>query len=83
MYTVNLLTIAYGTSTGWSSSSFLLLESEENTPLPNGKLTTDELSWISSLMCFGGIMGTLINGWLVNYISIKKLLMALALPQIV
>lgn len=77
-----MLTIAYGTSTGWPSSSFLLLESIENTPLPNA-LTVDELSWISSLLCVGGIAGTLLFGWLVGYISKKKLLLFTALPQLV
>lgn len=80
---VNLLTISYGTTAGWPSSSFLLLESIENAPLPTGPLTIDELTWISSILCLGGIFGTLSIGWLISYIGKKKLLLVLAIPQLV
>lgn len=78
----NLLIVSFGTSCGWPSFSFLILESKE-TPLKSGPLTTEELSWIVSIFCFGGIVGNFLFGWLVNKFGRKQMLCILAVPQIV
>lgn len=74
--------MAFGTSCGWPSFSFLILESEE-TPLKSGPLTTEELSWIVSIFCCGGVAGNFLFGWLVDKFGRKQILYILAVPQIV
>lgn len=80
--TANIITIAYGATCGWPSASFLILKTNE-TPLPSGPLTTDQLSWVGSLLCVGGLLGNILFGWWSNNYSRKMLLMIIPIPQIV
>lgn len=59
-----------------------VLESDE-TPLPSGKLTLDETSWIASNVCFGGLIGNLLFGFTMNIYGRKKSLLFMTLPSIV
>ncbi|XP_037034110.1 facilitated trehalose transporter Tret1-like [Bradysia coprophila] len=77
----SLLIASFGTSCGWPSFSFLVLESED-TPLKSGPLTTEELSWIVSIFCFGGVAGNFSFGWLVGKLGRKQILYILSIPQI-
>lgn len=78
----NLLIVGYGTSCGWPSVSFATLQSEQ-TPLDNGPLTTEQISWIVSIFCFGGLLGTLLFGAMANVIGRKSFVLLMAIPQIV
>lgn len=40
---------------GWTSPSILILTGDES-PLPSGKISMEEASWIASLSCFGGLL---------------------------
>ncbi|KAG4074992.1 hypothetical protein HA402_014571 [Bradysia odoriphaga] len=77
----SLLIVSFGTSCGWPSFSFLVLESED-TPLKSGPLATEELSWIVSIFCFGGVAGNFLFGWLVGKLGRKQILYILSIPQI-
>lgn len=78
----NLMIISYGTACGWPSVSFGTLEGEFS-PLADGPLSTEEISWIVSLFCMGGFIGTVLLGAIVNFIGRKSYLCVLAIPQIV
>lgn len=80
---MNLLIIGYGTTCGWPSVSFATLESAALTPLENGALNTEEISWLVSLFCLGGFVGTIFFGTIINVIGRKPFLCLLAIPQIV
>lgn len=67
---------------GWPSPSIILLESDE-TPLPSGKLTRDEISWITSVMEFGAFVGSLIFGVIANKFGRKCALICLSISMIV
>lgn len=58
-----------------------LLQSEY-TPLKSGPLSDEELSWVTSIMNIGGVIGTLIFGPLADYIGRKKSLLIIAIPLI-
>lgn len=79
---MNILTLGFGTIVGWPSASLLVLQSD-STPLPTGPLTIDELSWVGSLMCFGGLFGNSVFGLLSNRYGRKIPLTIAAIPQIV
>lgn len=81
-FQASLIIVSFGTSCGWPSFSFLILESED-TPLKSGPLTTEELSWIVSIFCGGGVFGNFVFGWLVDKCSRKQILYVLSIPQIV
>lgn len=81
-FKASLLIVSFGTSCGWPSFSFLILESED-TPLKSGPLTTEELSWIVSIFCGGGVAGNFLFGWLVGKLGRKQILYVLSIPQIV
>lgn len=51
-FSANVIVLAQGCSAGWMSPSLLDLLSDDS-PLPNGKLTLEEASWIGSLFSLG------------------------------
>lgn len=79
---MNLLLIDFGISCGWSSPSIILLTSDES-PLPTGKITMDEASWIASFLCIGGLIGNVFFAYITSYFGRKKPLIFIAIPTIV
>uniref|UniRef100_A0A336MU94 CSON006792 protein n=1 Tax=Culicoides sonorensis TaxID=179676 RepID=A0A336MU94_CULSO len=78
----NLVTISYGASCGWTSPMIPILQSHK-TPLRNGPLNDDQISWIGSLICVGAVLGTLIFGWICNKFGRKISIICLSFPQLV
>ncbi|XP_031619245.1 facilitated trehalose transporter Tret1-like [Contarinia nasturtii] len=76
---MNLLTIGYGCTCGWTSPSIILLTSDE-TPLVSGKITMDEASWLAFLICVGGILGNIFFGFITNRFGRKLLLILISIP---
>lgn len=74
--------MVYGISCGWPSPNLPLLMSDDS-PLPTGKLSIDEISWISGLICIGGIAGNLFFGYIMNNYGRKEPLIVIAVPTIV
>lgn len=66
----------------WASPSIILLTSDE-TPLPSGKITMDEASWIASLLCIGGLIGNIFFGYITNRFGRKLPLIVIAIPTVV
>lgn len=79
---MSLLAIGYGASNGWASPSLTYLTSSE-THLESGPITTEETSWIGSMLSLGGIFGNLFFGWLANYWGRKLTLCLITLPMLV
>ncbi|XP_055375842.1 uncharacterized protein LOC129608384 [Condylostylus longicornis] len=76
---VNIMSMAYGTVAGWSSPSFLILESDES-PLESGPITPDETSWIGSISCIGGLIGNFLFGWLADRFGRKASMLMVLIP---
>lgn len=66
---------------GWPSPSIFLLESDE-TPLPSGKITVEEASWIASLLSIGCLFGN-VFGYITNKFGRKVTLIFISIPTIV
>lgn len=79
---MNLLTVQYGITGGWSSSNVILLMSDD-TPLPTGKITLEEASWIVSYVYLGGVFGNIIFGYITNHYGRKWPLIVVTIPIIV
>lgn len=79
---VNLLSLGYGVVCGWSSPNIILLTSDE-TPLPSGKITMEEASWIASFICVGGVTGNIFFGFITNMFGRKWPLIIIAIPTCV
>lgn len=82
-FSVNTISVCYGASAGWPSSSFLLLQSDELTPLSSGALSKEEMSWIASILCIGGFVGTILFGLLADVLGRKYILCFQGIPSIV
>lgn len=78
----NLVTLSYGTTCGWPSAAFSILNTGE-TPLHSGPMSVDELSWMVSLLCVGGFVGNLFYGYITNCFGRKLPMLSLAVPMIV
>lgn len=79
---MNLSTLGYGISVGWMASALLVYDSDES-PLPTGRVQMDEIAWIASILGIGGLIGTVVVGWLAERVGRKSSLLAMAVPQIV
>lgn len=79
---VNLITLGYGAVCGWPSAATLDLMSDES-PLPTGKITLDEASWITAMICPGGFLGNFLFGWITERYGRKIPLFLAVIPQIV
>lgn len=88
-HAVNLISISYGTSAGWPSASSVWLLSDKLSPLAGDAAAADhltamnQLSWIAALMGVGGLVGSILFGWLSNHTGRKISLCLLAVPSIV
>uniref|UniRef100_A0A336KQ34 CSON014045 protein n=1 Tax=Culicoides sonorensis TaxID=179676 RepID=A0A336KQ34_CULSO len=76
-----LMMLAHGASCGWTSPSFPILQSIE-TPLEGGILTNEQMSWIGALLCPGGVLGTLIYGWLCDKFGRRLSACTITIPHI-
>lgn len=84
-YTVlcaNLTILTYGIGVGWPSATLPLLMSSES-PLPSGPISLFEASWIGSIICIGGALGTIIYGWVAEVVGRKFSMMTTFVPTIV
>lgn len=55
----------------------------DDSPLTAGSITSEEASWIGSLLCLGAIFSTIVYGYLADLIGRKKSALLLAIPQTV
>lgn len=74
-------TLSVGAFGGWSSSAFLILESDDS-PLASGKLSAEEISWIASSISLGCLVGTFLLQWISNLIGRKNGYLITAVPMI-
>lgn len=81
-FCANLLCLAYGLSTGWTSAAIPFLQSTE-TPLKCGLISDTEASLIGSMLTLGGIAGTIFFGFAANEIGRKFSIFLIAFPQII
>lgn len=78
---VNLLNVLYGYGSGWTSSSLLILESNENSPLVDGAMDQEERSWVTSLFAISGVAGTIVYYLLADIVGRKNSLWSVAIPH--
>lgn len=74
--------IQYGVFVGWSSPSIVLLTSDQS-PLPTGKITTDEATWTAALKSLGFLLSCSVFGYVGTKFGRKWPLIILAIPLIV
>lgn len=78
---MNLTNILYGYASGWTSSSLLILESDELTPLIDGAMNQEQRSWVTSLFAISGVIGTIIYYFIADFIGRKLPLWSVAVPH--
>ncbi|KAL2748996.1 facilitated trehalose transporter Tret1-like [Vespula maculifrons] len=76
---VNLATMTYGTMIGWQSPMAPKLQSEDP-PVGIIAMTNEEVSWLSAIMCLGGIVTTPIMGPISEKLGRKMTGCLLGLP---
>lgn len=67
---------------GWGSPNIILLTSDE-TPLPSGKITLEESSWMLALLSIGNMLGNILFGYITNVFGRKVPCIFTAFPMIV
>lgn len=73
--------MAHGCAMGWISPFIPYLRSTE-THLLSGPLTSDDLSWIGSLLSIGGMIGSILFGSITEKIGKKNAMFLLVIPHL-
>lgn len=81
-FAVDLIMFANGLLIGWLSPATGILTSE-NTPLITGPLTSEQVSWIGSINCISGLIGSCTIGYIISLIGCKRATIFLSIPVIV
>lgn len=79
---VSLMVIVNGVMVCWCSTCIDLLISDES-PLPTGKITLDEASWVASLLQLGAMIANTYFGYITNNFGRKWPLLFVTIPMIV
>lgn len=78
----NIMTAAHGSTNSWPSANFLALQKSE-TSLPSGPLSVHEAALVISIHYIGAIVGNLMVSPIVRKYGCKRVMMTVAIPQIV
>lgn len=76
-----MATISYSIGVGWVSPMLPILLTDES-PLTSGALTVEESSWVSSILCIGGLIGTILFGWMIDRFGRRMSGLLCAIPLI-
>lgn len=76
------MTAAHGSSNSWASANFLALQKPESS-LPSGPLSVQEAALVISIHYVGAIVGNLMVPPIVRKYGCKRVMVAVAIPQIV
>lgn len=79
---VNIVSFSHGVCAGWLSPQYGLLSSEDS-PLSDGPMTTEELSWAGANICTGAILATWVTVTMSHRMGRKFALNFIAYPQII
>jgi hypothetical protein len=72
-FCVNLLTVSFGFAAGWTAPALLVLSSDES-PLPSGKLTEQEISNVAAIFNLGAFFGNFVHAYLADrYVGPHKI----------
>lgn len=82
LHIVNLFIVAFGILEGWSSPMNVLLMRDES-PLPSGKISMEEATWITSLLQVGALICNFVFGYISNNFGRKIPLLLISIPMIV
>lgn len=77
-----MLGFHFGILCGWPSPAIFLLTSDKS-PLPTGKITLDQATWVSSLKSGGMVICGLFVGSIARKFGRKRPLLLLSIPSIV
>lgn len=80
-FPVNLITLSHGCAVGWLSPFIPYLTSPE-THLLTGPVSAEDVSWIGSLLCIGGIIGTIAFGTITEKIGKRNAMFLLVIPHL-
>lgn len=80
-FLVNIIVVSHGCAMGWTSPFIPYLKSPE-THLATGPLTSEDVSWIGSLICIGGFVGTIAFGTINEKIGKRNSMFLLVIPHL-
>ena len=78
VFSVTMIVVQIGVSMGWSSP-YTARFTAPDSPL---RITTDEASWIASLLNLGRFTGSLVGGFSTSYFGSKRTMLLTLLPMV-
>ncbi|KAJ8919554.1 hypothetical protein NQ315_002176 [Exocentrus adspersus] len=80
--TGDLLLFISGTAITWSSPELEKLSNSSSTPFPH-ELSTEESSWISSILTLGAAVSPFIYGYFSDKLGLKRVILSIGVPFLV
>lgn len=78
---MNILALSHGCAAGWLSPFIPYLKSTES-HLTTGPVSSEDVSWIGSLLCIGGVIGTISFGTITEKFGKKNAMFLLVVPHL-
>lgn len=78
---MNIIALSHGCAVGWLSPFLPYLKSSE-THLVTGPVSSENVSWIGSLLCVGGLIGTIAFGTITEKFGKKNAMFLLVIPHL-
>lgn len=82
LFIVNITSLAYGLAVGWCSYNMPILLSDDS-PMESGPVSIAQMSWIASIYCIGGAIGSFIFGFIADKIGRKNAIICCGICQII
>lgn len=79
---MNIIALGVGASIGWASPSLPALQSADDSPFSQ-PISSNEASWVGSVLALGALCGTLLYGWFSVSVGRFWALLMTSVPQIV
>lgn len=76
----NIFCLSYGCIIGWISPALSHLTTEHS-PLTEGPLTTEQISWIGSIASIGALFGSIISSYITALFGCKKAMLLFSIPS--
>lgn len=81
IFIVSLIAFTYGSSGGWIAPALAIMKGEDS-PIREGQLSNEHLSWLGSINSLGSVCGNVLFAYLAACVGCKRAIHLVSIPAI-